>query len=278
MTKKNIPKGNELPKFGIALSGGGARGLAHIGVLEALEKYGIKPRVISGTSMGAIVGVFYAAGYSPKELLTIMLERKFHKMVNWHMPFSGLIDMGKVREVMKDLIGKDDFSSLKMPFYCAVTNLNSGLEEIKSKGKLFQWVVASASIPVIFEPRLIDGQTYVDGGLLNNLPAEAIRNECQVLIGVHVNHNGPEEEIKGMKTVAERAFRLGISQNVEKSKKLCDFLIEPPEARNYSTFNFNKAEEIYQVGFNETEKNILKAFEFVDIEKVLELKKMKHMK
>lgn len=265
----------DLPKFGIALSGGGARGIAHIGVLDALQEFGIKPRVVSGTSMGAIVGVFYAAGYSPGEMLNIILERKFHKMINWHMPFSGLIDMGQVQKVMTEMIGEDDFSSLKMPFYCAVTNLNSGLEEIKSEGKLFQWVMASASIPVVFEPQVIEGQTYVDGGLLNNLPSEAIREKCQVLIGVHVNHNGPEEEVKGLKTIAERAFRLGIAQNVEDSKKICDFVIEPPEAREFNTFNFNKAEEIYQVGYDATIRQVMKLFEDINLDKVMELKKQK---
>lgn len=265
----------DLPKFGIALSGGGARGIAHIGVLDALQEFGIKPRVVSGTSMGAIVGVFYAAGFSPGEMLNIILERKFHKMINWHMPFSGLIDIGQVQKVMTEMIGEDDFSSLKMPFYCAVTNLNSGLEEIKSEGKLFQWVMASASIPVVFEPQVIEGQTYVDGGLLNNLPSEAIREKCQVLIGVHVNHNGPEEEVKGLKTIAERAFRLGIAQNVEDSKKICDFVIEPPEAREFNTFNFNKAEEIYKVGYDATVRQVMKLFEDINLEKVMELKKQK---
>lgn len=265
----------DLPKFGIALSGGGASGIAHIGVLQALEEFGIKPQVVSGTSMGAIVGVFYAAGYSPKEMLKLLVDRKFHKMINWHMPFSGLIDIGQVEKVMAEIIGKDDFTSLTIPFYCAVTNLNTGLEEIKSQGKLFQWVMASASIPVVFEPQVIEGQTYVDGGLLNNLPAEAIREKCQVLIGVHVNHNGPEEEVKGLKTVAERAFRLGIAQNVEDSKKICDFVIEPPETREFSTFNFNRAEEIYQVGYDATVKQIMKLFEDINLEKVMELKKKK---
>jgi NTE family protein len=262
----------DLPKFGIALSGGGARGIAHIGVLQALDEFGIKPRVVSGTSMGAIVGVLYAAGYSPGAILEILVERKLHKMINWQRPFSGLIDMGKVLKLMKVMIGKDDFSSLKMPFYCAVTNLNSGLEEIKSEGKLFQWVMASSSIPVVFEPQIIDGQTYVDGGLLNNLPAEAIREKCQVLIGVHVNHNGPEEEVKGLKTIAERAFRLGISQNVEESKRICDFVIEPPEVREFSTFSFNRANEIYQVGYDATVRQIMKLFEDFNFEKVTELK------
>lgn len=266
---------NDLPKFGIALSGGGARGIAHIGVLAALENFGIKPQVVSGTSIGAIVGVLYAAGYSPKEMLKILVKRKFHKIINWHRPFSGLLDMGRMQKVMGEMIGEDDFSSLKIPFYCAVTNLNSGQGEIKSEGKLFQWVMASASIPVVFEPRIIDGQTYVDGGLLNNLPADVIREKCQVLIGVHVNHNGPEEEVKGLKGIAERSFRLGIAQNVEDSKRICDFVIEPPEARNFSTFDFNKSEEIYEVGYKETEKQILKMFEDIDFEKVTELKKNK---
>ena len=265
----------DLPKFGIALSGGGARGIAHIGVLQALEEFGIKPRVVSGTSMGAIVGVLYAAGYSPKAMLKFLVERKFHKIINWHRPFSGLLDMGRMQKVMGEMIGEDDFSSLKIPFYCAVTNLNSGQGEIKSEGKLFQWVMASASIPVVFEPRIIDGQTYVDGGLLNNLPADVIREKCQVLIGVHVNHNGPEEEVKGLKGIAERSFRLGIAQNVEDSKRICDFVIEPPEARNFSTFDFNKAEEIYKVGYKETEKQIMKLFEDIDFERVVELKKNK---
>lgn len=269
---------NNRVKFGIALSGGGARGIAHIGVLDALEKYGIKPQIISGTSMGAIVGVFYAAGYSPQTILEIVASRKFHKLINWHMPFSGLVDMDKVLEIMTEMIQPDDFSALKMPFYCAVTNLNSGMMEVKSEGKLFQWVLASASIPVVFEPQIIDGETYVDGGLLNNLPAEAIRDQCQTLIGVHVNHNGPEKDMKGLMTIAERCFRLGIAQNVEHSKEICDFMIEPPATREFSTFNFNKAEEIYQVGFEETEKRILKIFESVDLHKVIELKESLYKK
>lgn len=258
-------------RFGIALSGGGARGIAHVGVLQALEKYGIKPEVISGTSMGAIVGVFYAAGFSPSEILEIVKSKSFAKVIKWHLPSSGLVNMERVLKILKEKIQKDDFKVLKIPFYCSVTNLNSGLAEIKTEGKLFQWVLASASIPVVFEPQVIDNQTYVDGGLLNNLPSECIREKCQVLIGVHVNHNGPEEEVDGMFSIAERCFRLGIAQNVNESKSICDFLIEPPETRNYSTFAFNKADEIYQIGFNETEKQIASAFQSIDLKKVMDL-------
>ena len=85
--------------------------------------------------------------------------------------------------------------------HCTVSNLNSGLTETKSSVRLFQWVLESASILVIFEPQVVDGMTYVDGGLFNNLPAECIRDQCHFLIGVHVNRNDPEENISGFKAV-----------------------------------------------------------------------------
>lgn len=256
-------------KFGIALSGGGARGIVHIGVLEALHKYGIKPEIISGASAGALVGVFYAAGMEPLEILELVKSNKLVKMFKWQLPSSGLFDINKMLSLLEANIPGDDFSRLKKPFYCSVVNLNSGHSEIKSEGKLFQWVLASASIPVIFEPQIIDGTTYVDGGLLNNLPVDCIRDQCRILIGVHVNHNGPEEKIEGIKAVAERTLRLAMGQNVRDSLTKCDFVIDPPETRKYNTFDFKKADEIFRIGYEETERRILEMFESIDIQQVV---------
>ncbi len=260
-------------KFGIALSGGGARGILHIGVLEALRKYGIHPEIISGTSMGALVGVFYASGMEPFQILELVKSSKMIKMIKWKLPSSGLLDMKKVQLLLENHIREDNFSALKKPFFCTVTNLNSGLQEIKSSGKLFQWVLASASIPVVFEPQIIDGATYVDGGLFNNLPVDCIRNQCRFLIGVHVNHNGPEENITGFKAVAERTFRLVFAKNVNESLAVCDFVIDPPQTRLFNTFDFDKADEIFRIGFDETEKRILELFESFDLEQVIRKKK-----
>ncbi|MBW8324645.1 MAG: patatin-like phospholipase family protein [Prolixibacteraceae bacterium] len=259
-------------KFGIALSGGGARGIVHIGVLEALHKYGIRPEIISGASAGALVGAFYASGMEPLEILQLVKSNKMTKMFTWQLPSHGLIDIKKIRSLFENNIGTDDFSTLKKPFYCSVVNLNSGQSEIKSEGKLFQWVLASASIPVIFEPQIIDGITYVDGGLLNNLPVDCIRDQCRILIGVHVNHNGPEENISGIKAIAERTFRLAIGQNVSESLSKCDFVIDPPETRLFNTFDFKKADEIFQIGFEEAEKRILEMFDSIDINQVVQEK------
>ncbi|MEI8113191.1 MAG: patatin-like phospholipase family protein [Bacteroidia bacterium] len=259
-------------KIGLALSGGGARGIVHIGVIEALHKYGIRPEIISGASAGALVGVFYAAGMEPLQILELVKSNKVVKMFKWQLPSNGLIDIEKILSLLETNIKKDDFSCLKKPFYCSVVNLNSGLTEIKNEGKLFQWVLASASIPVIFEPQIINGFTYVDGGLLNNLPVDCIRDQCRILIGVHVNHNGPVENISGIKAVAERAVRLTMSQNVRESLAKCDFVIEPPQTRKFNTFDFDKADEIFRIGFEETERRILEMFDTIDLSQVFQKK------
>jgi len=265
-------------KFGIALSGGGARGILHIGVLEALRKYGIHPEIISGTSMGALVGVFYAAGMEPLQILELIKSSKLHRMINWKLPANGLLDLKKARTILEKNIPEDDFAGLKKPFYCTVSNLNSGLTETKSTGKLFQWVLASASIPVIFEPQIIDGKTYVDGGLFNNLPVDCIRDQCRFLIGVHVNRNDPEENITGFKAIAERTFRLVFAKNVKESLAICDFVVDPPQTRLFNTFDFGKADEIFKIGFNETERHILELADLVDLNGVVQEKVSREIK
>jgi NTE family protein len=253
-------------KFGIALSGGGARGILHIGVLEALRKYGIHPEVVSGTSMGALVGAFYASGMEPLQILDLVKSSKLHRMINWKIPANGLLDLKKLLPILQKYIPEDDFACLKTPFCCTVTNLNSGQMEVKSSGQLFQWILASASIPVIFEPQVIDGTTYVDGGLFSSLPAKCIRNQCRFLIGVHVNRNDPEENIQGFKAIAERSFRLVFAKNVNESFALCDFIIDPPQTRLFNTFDFGKADEIYRIGFDETEQKIAELFKLSNLD------------
>lgn len=259
-------------RFGIALSGGGARGILHLGVLEALEKYGMQPEIVSGTSMGALMGVFYASGMKPLDILELVKSSKLYHMINWKIPPNGLLDLKKARFMLEKNIPEDDFSCLKKPFYCTVSNLNSGLTEIKSSGKLFQWVLASASIPLIFEPQVIDGITYVDGGLFNNLPSGCIRDYCRFLIGVHVNRNSPEENISGLQAIAERTFRLVFTLNIRESMALCDFVIDPMQTRLYTTFDFGKADEIFKLGFDVTEQRILELADLVDLNKIIQEK------
>ena len=262
---------NKKITVGLALSGGGARGIAHIGVLAAMNKYGIYPDFISGTSMGAIVGLFYAAGFSPQAMVDLMIrKRKMHRIVRWNIPGSGLLDLKKLEALLHESLSVDTFNDLKMPFYCAVTNLNSGLCEYVSSGKVIEYVLASASVPVLVQPRVINGQTYVDGGLLSNLPVAPLKGMADLIIGVHMNHNEQMNEIKGMRSIAERCFRLAIGQNARTSFRDCNFVIDPPQVRRYSTFAFDKAREIYQLGFDETEQHILDFFSLIDVKAVVQ--------
>jgi NTE family protein len=245
---------NELPEYGLVLSGGGARGLAHIGVIAALESHGISPGVISGSSMGAIVGAFYAAGLSPEEMLNIARDRKLHNLFNWSFPKrGGMLSLNVLKEQLVKYIPENSFQSLRKELFVTMSNLSSGKEEVVSSGELHNVVIASASIPIVFEPQLINGQTYVDGGLFNDLPVEPIIGKCQKIIASHVNYNGPQPELNSIRAIAERVYRLAIYQHVEKNFDKCDFIIDPPELREHGVFDFKHIDRLFEIGFASAE-------------------------
>lgn len=241
-------------RVGIVLSGGSARGYAHIGVLKALEEAGIKPSIISGTSMGAIVGVLYAAGYSPGGIKKILVEETFSKMTGFSWRRTGLYKLEKMKLALGKYITKDDFSALKKPFYLGLSNLNEASREVRKEGPLFDFLIASCSVPGFFAPIVLENVNYVDGGLMCNLPASAIRDKCKYLIGSHVNFPGKKDLFTGPKGILERSINLGITQNTKPEMELCDFLVDPPEMQNYSLFDFGKIEEIIEVGYRHTKK------------------------
>ena len=245
---------NIKPEYGLVLSGGGARGLAHIGVIAALEKNGISPGLISGSSMGAIVGAFYAAGVSPEEMINIARNGKLHSLFNWSFPkHGGMLSLNIIRQVLQQYIPEDSFESLRKKLFIGVSNISSGRHEVFSRGELFRAVIASASIPIVFEPQLIEGQTYVDGGLFNDLPVEPIMGKCKKIIASHVNYNGPEPELNSIRDIAERVYRLAIYQHVQKNFSKCDYIIDPPELREHGIFDFKHIDRLFEIGYNATE-------------------------
>lgn len=248
---------SSLPKdlvIGIALSGGGARGLAHIGVLAALENNGIFPRVIAGSSMGAIVGTFYAAGFSPEQIFDVARNEKLYRLFKWSLPKGGMLSLQHLRKILETNIPEDSFSALKKKLYVTVSNISAGTGEIISEGPLFQAVIASASIPVIFEPQIINGQTYVDGGLFNDLPIKPLIGHCDKIIASNVNYHGPEPELKNIKSIAERVYLLAIYQNIKHFINDCDLVIDPFELREHGTFDFKNIDRMFDIGLREGDK------------------------
>jgi len=243
-------------KVGLVLSGGAARGLAHAGVLQALEEEGLEPEIISGVSAGSIVGALYADGYHPGQILEMFLEKSMLSYVKPAIPKLGLMRMTGLEELLEEKLHAKRIEDLKIPLLITTTDIHSGKAVVFSKGKLIPVILASSSIPVMFVPSVIDGITLVDGGVVDNLPIDPIRNQCDFIIGVHVNPFGEIAAIDGMIEMAERTFNLSVAAQIEKKIADFDIFIEPPELRNYGLTDVKKAKEIYNIGYKEAKRLI----------------------
>ena len=240
------------PSYGLALSGGGARGIAHLGILQALEENDIQPSIMSGASMGALVAVGYGLGMQPKTMLEMInADVKPLSLSNANLSRSGLFNLKKVEAILREKAIPDDFSVLKIPVYITVTNLNTGKFEIHSRGKLVDYTIASASIPLLFKPTVLDDVYYVDGGLTKNMAAHILQGKCDKIIGVNVNHIAPESNFKRMKDIAARTYHLAVHNTIRDELDYCNYIVDPPETRNYSPLEFQKANEIYEIGYRE---------------------------
>jgi NTE family protein len=249
--------------LGICLSGGGALGFAHIGVLQALEDHGIFPTHIVGASMGAIVGTLYAAGYSPADMLQLVKDDKLYKatkLMTFRPTFfkSGLSTHTMLRSLMRELIPHNSFEQLKKKMCICVVNLNKAEWEIVDAGnELDKWVAASASIPGFFDTIKKNETFYVDGGLLNNMPAQGLKEFCPTIIGVDViPHKIPSELKKPIDTLAF-SIRAVQHQNSKEGRSLCQFIIEPQAIEEFHEFSFDAYLAIYHHGYSAATKYIV---------------------
>ncbi len=243
-------------KYGLVLSGGAARGFAHVGVLKALHELKINPQVVSGTSVGAIVGAFYADGYTPEEMIDLFVKKKLLNLFSVTLPKKGLLKVSGLLTLLKDNLRAKSFEDLKLPFYVAACNYHTGEVHYFNKGVLIEKIIASSSIPVIFTPVNINGQFFIDGGIVNNMPIEPIHNKCKRIIGSHVNPTGYTDKCNNLIDIAERSFHLSAVKEIKRKEKLFDVYIEPEELKNYNLLDISKGKELYEIGYNETMKKL----------------------
>lgn len=252
-------------KVGLVLSGGGARGFAHLGVIQALHEAGIYPDVVSGTSAGALAGVLYADGFSPEEILKLMNTGSRLDFMRPAMPREGLLQINGVIKILKSNLKATTFEKLKIPLYVAATDLNNGKSVYFSKGELLDPVIASASIPVLFQPVKINNISYVDGGVLDNLPIHPIQNKCKIIIGSFVNPVGYVEKLSGLINIAERTFMLNMSKEINEKARLFNLFIAPKELRNYKILDPEKAADLFELGYKATKSKLKES----DLERLL---------
>ena len=236
-------------KLGYAFSGGGARGFAHLGVAQAFYENGVKPDVIAGTSAGAIAGAFLAAGYLPKRTFELITEVNFLKYFRPAISLSGLVKLEKLEGLMKEYFPENSFESLELPLTIAAVNFSKGEVRYFKEGDLIRPMLASASIPIVFDPIEIDGDMFIDGGVMNNMPAQIIRDQVDYLIGVNCNPIAKEATDYNMKGMLERVLLMAINYNTLDHKQYCDLFIEPPALDKFKVFSLGKAQEIYSIGY-----------------------------
>lgn len=239
-------------KVGLALSGGGIRGVAHLGVIKALEENGIGFSMISGTSAGSIAGALYCAGFSVDRILEIVLDIRTTRFIQLALSWKGVLKMDAIRKFLGQYLPDDSFDSLKIPLVIAATNIRSGRTEYFSDGPLIPAICASSCIPVLFDPVSFNGELYIDGGILNNLPVEPLEDKCDIIIASHSNPVDKNSDPKNARDVMERALMLAITCNAYSRKPLCDYFIEPWGLESFKVLDINKASRIFQIGYDET--------------------------
>lgn len=236
---------------GLALGGGGARGLAHIAYLNALDELGIKPNVISGTSIGAIVGALYAGGMKPDEMYNLLKtffsakrskkgsSKRFDKI-------PGGIVASFARRYINRVLPKNQFEELDIPLKIVTTNFNTLEEEVFEKGDILNAVMGSIALPGVFTPQKIDNAFYVDGGATNIVPFDIIRKQCDILIAIDVSQVRTIELKPNIKNsiLSTWAATQQTLLNYKLKENPVD-IFERPNLNNVATMEFYKYKRVY---------------------------------
>ncbi|WP_164974444.1 patatin-like phospholipase family protein [Flavobacterium amnicola] len=269
------------PKIGLVLSGGGAKGFAHIGVLKEIEKAGIKIDYIGGTSMGAVIGGLYACGYSANELDSIFSGTNFDELIQDFVPrnnktfyekrndevYALTLPFQKLKVAVPKAYSKGlynynllsklthnqrhirDFSKLSIPFLCVATNLETGEEKIFKEGSLPLVIQASSAFPSLFSPVEIDDKHYLDGGITNNYPVEEVlKMGADIIIGVDVQDDlKKNDKINGITGIFAQMSNYQMLEKMKEKKKLTTIYIKP-DIKGFSVISFDKGKEIIKRG------------------------------
>ena len=250
-----------MSKIGLVLSGGGTRGYAHMGVIQALKEKGIEPDIISGVSAGAIAGLFLAAGYEPYDIFQRLKNKGILNYTKVHLQKYGLLTLQGLSHELKNFISEENLEELEKPLYVAASDLTEGSLTYFNKGPIEKIIMASASIPVLFSPVKINGSLYVDGGLFDNLPVTPIRQECDHVIAVNICPTHSNKKIDNIIDIAARTFHLSVSANTSKGKELCDTYIEPEGIHNFHIVQDNDSEELFELGYSYTKSMTINGLE-----------------
>lgn len=242
------------PRIGVAFGGGGAKGFTHIGAMMAFQSFGINIDIVSGVSAGSIACTLFAAGLTPTDIISCFKEYdKFGDFTELTIPTKSFFKLDKFGKLLDTWLPVKYLEELKIPCVVCATDLDAGKSVGWSKGEIVPRVMASCSIPIIFPPVRINGVHYVDGGVLRNLPAWAIRKHCSVLYGLNCAPLNRNYRYKASLTdITMRTYNLMSKANTLQDLNLCDYVVRPLENIDFGTFELHALEKGVQIGYDAT--------------------------
>jgi NTE family protein len=238
----------------LVLSGGAARCIAQLGFLQAMDESGLKPAAISGVSGGAIVGAFYCNGFSPAEILLLLKKTSILKMFSptWG---TGILKLDNAEDILQQYLKIKDFKSLKTQLFITACDIHNALNVVFSEGDIIKPLIASCSIPPVFKPMEYMEMKLVDGGILNNLPVEPVKNFSKI-IGINVNVIDTSAQIDSFALYSERVVDLIVTNNIRESIEHCHHFLQAPEMSRFHITDIGKADEMFAVGYDYMKEKI----------------------
>ncbi len=241
-------KGTRTPKkltLGLALGSGGAKGFAELGILKAFEENGIEFDVVAGTSIGSILGAFYADGYSTTDIYNFLSKIDYGEIKSLIMI---KMDTVGLYNVIDRFIGGKNIEELKKPFRAIATEIETGEGRVFSSGSVALTLCASSCMPPFFKPVVIDNERYIDGAFVNSVPADQCREMgADYVVGVDLADHDPKPG--GMLSKLFPTYESKVKEPWTIGYQNSDIVIHPPELVNYKAISFNQADEMYEIGY-----------------------------
>jgi NTE family protein len=236
---------------GLVLSGGGVRGMAHIGVIKAMQEFGIEATVVAGSSVGALVGALYASDKSVVDMLKFFKETPLFKYNYFAIAKPGLINTERFFNTFKTYFPEDSFEALKKELHVVATNLELGEEIFIHKGELIKPLLASAALPPVFSPIEYNGALHADGGIMNNFPSEPLLSKVEYIIGSNVSVVSKLEKkhLNNSFQLTSRVTGLMIYAINREKINNCNLIIEPQELEHIGILDRRGIEKAYAIGY-----------------------------
>jgi len=237
-------------KITLSLSGGGLRGAAHVGAIKFLEEQGVEVTAISGSSAGAIVGLFLAAGLKSVDMLDFLQSLEKKELFVWASNDTGMFRMEKIEKKLRETLKVKSFDDLKIPFHICVTDIDNGESCYIDSGDPILYTVASSTITPLFAAQKIGDKSYIDGGFSDNLPVKPIKKYKEKNLAININPLRGEN-LDTFKSLMIRSILIMIRSNSMPAKKLTDAYFEVKGVANMHLFDFSEIEMAYEAGYNE---------------------------